>query len=256
VRRLVIGLAIAAIGFSVFACSTSGGTGGTIDGTNWQLKSYVASGTSTDVPAGVVVDAKFSGGNVAGFGGCNSYGGTATVSGSTIKIGDIRSTLMLCEGPAGDVETAYFAALPTAATFTATADDLTLYDSTGKAILSYEAGSDNPLEGAWNVTGYNNGNEAVTSPAVGTTLTATFTPDGKVAGSAGCNDYNGAYTLDGTSLTVGPLASTKKACDQAVMDQETQFLTALQTPTTVEPSGATITLRAADGATQVVLAPQ
>ena len=37
------------------------------------------------------------------------------------------------------------------------------------------------------------------------------------------------------------------------MDQETAFLAALQTPTTVEPSGNTVTLRAADGATQVVL---
>ena len=40
------------------------------------------------------------------------------------------------------------------------------------------------------------------------------------------------------------------------MDQETAFLTALQTPTTVEPSGGTVTLRDATGATQVVLAPQ
>ncbi len=52
------------------------------------------------------------------------------------------------------------------------------------------------------------------------------------------------------------VVTTRKACDQAIMDQETQFLTALQTPTTVETSGATITLRAADGATQVVLGPK
>lgn len=255
-RRLLIGLALAAIGSSVIACSTAGGTGGTIEGTNWQLKSYVVSGTSTDVPAGIVVDARFAAGKVAGFAGCNSYSGSATISGSTIKVGDIASTLMLCQGPGGDVETAYLATLPTAATFTATADALTLFDSTGKSILVYAAGSDNALEGAWNVTGYNNGNEAVVSPVTGTTLTATFTPDGQVAGSAGCNDFSGPYTLDGTSLTVGPLVSTKKACDQAIMDQETQFLTALETPTTVEPSGATITLRAADGATQVILGPQ
>jgi heat shock protein HslJ len=256
VRRLLIGLAIAAIGTSVIACSTAGGTGGTIEGTNWQLKSYVESGTSTDVPAGAVVDARFAAGKVAGSSGCNTYGGSAAVNGSTIEIGQLASTLMLCDGPGQAVETIYLTLLPTAKSFTATADALTLYDSTGKSILVYAAGSDNPLEGAWNVTGYNNGNEAVTSPIVDTTLTATFTPDGQVAGSAGCNDYSGPYTLDGTSLTVGPLVSTKKACDQAIMDQETQFLTALQTPTTVEPSGATITLRAADDATQVVLAPQ
>ena len=38
------------------------------------------------------------------------------------------------------------------------------------------------------------------------------------------------------------------------MDQETAFLTALQTPATVEQNGGIITLRNADGATQVTLA--
>ncbi len=78
----------------------------------------------------------------------------------------------------------------------------------------------------------------------------------KISGFAGCNDYSGPYKLDGSNLTVGPLVSTKKACEQAVMDQEAAFLTALQTPTTVETSGGNVTLRAASGETQVVLAPQ
>jgi heat shock protein HslJ len=43
------------------------------------------------------------------------------------------------------------------------------------------------------------------------------------------------------------------ACEQAIADQETAFLAALQTPTTVETSGATVTLRDASGSTQVVL---
>ncbi len=41
------------------------------------------------------------------------------------------------------------------------------------------------------------------------------------------------------------------------MDQETAFLAALQTtPTTVETSGATVTLRDASGATAVILGPK
>jgi heat shock protein HslJ len=47
-----------------------------------------------------------------------------------------------------------------------------------------------------------------------------------------------------------------KACDEAIMTQETQFLTALQTPATVETTGGTVTLRDASGATQVTLAPK
>jgi len=251
-RRMFIGLAVGALAFTLAACSTTGGTGGTLDGTNWVLKTYDVSGTATPVPAGVKVDAHFAGGKIAGFSGCNVYSGPATVSGATIKIGPTAGTLMACQGAGATVEQAYLANLGKAATFTATSTALTMFDSGGKSILVYDAGSANPLEGSWNVTGFNNGKQAVVSPATGTTLTADFGVD-TVAGSGGCNDYNGSYTLNGTAVTIGPLASTKKACEQAVMDQETEFLTALQTPSTVEVSGATVTLRAANGETQVVL---
>ena len=255
-RRIIIGLAVAVIGFSAVACSTTGGSGGTLEGTSWRLKTYDVSGTATPVPAPIVVDAKFAAGKVSGFAGCNVYNAPATISGATLKIGVAATTLKACEPAVTAVETACLAGLAKAATFTATADTLTIFDSSGKQLLVYSAASANPIEGAWNVTGYNNGKQAVVSPLTGTTLTATFTPDGNVAGNAGCNAYNGPYKLDGTKLTVGPLASTQKACEQPIMDQETQFLTALQTPTTVETSGATVTLRDASGAMQVVLAPQ
>ncbi len=262
-RRMLIGLGIATLGFSAAACSSTGGgspatggTGGTLDGTAWTLKTYDAGGTATPVPSGVVVDAKFAGGKVSGFAGCNVYTASAAISGATLKIGQAATTSMACEPAITAVETAYLANLARAATFTATAASLTIFDSTNKQVLDYVAASANPLEGEWNVTGYNTGTQAVTSPLAGTTLTATFTADGHVGGDAGCNNYSGPYKLDGTKLTVGPLATTRKACDQPIMDQETKFLAALQTPTTVETSGATVTLRDASGATQVVLSPK
>ena len=256
-RRLLIGIALVTVGIVVAACSGgSGGTGGTIEGTNWKLTSYDFGGTDTAVPAGLVVDATFKGGQVAGFSGCNVYNASATVDGAKLTVGKAATTMMACEPTATDLEASYLANLSNAATFTATADKLTIYNKTGKLVLTYAAGAANPLEGEWLVTGYNNGKEAVTSAIAGTELTAMFTPDGQVSGSAGCNNYNGAYKLDGTSLTVGPLATTMKACEQPIMDQEAQFLAALQTPTTVEPSGATVTLRDASGATQVILGPK
>jgi heat shock protein HslJ len=264
-RPFAIVFALGAIVLSTAACSTgggatpspaaAGGTGGTLEGTQWRLSTFDKAGTPTQVPAGVVVDARFASGRVAGSSGCNVYSGPAPVTGASIKIGPVASTLMACAGPAAEVESDYLAALSKVASFTATSDSLTLYDAAGTPILVYAAGPANPLEGEWIVTGYNNGRQAVTSPIVGTTLTAVFTADA-VSGSAGCNDYNGPYKLDGSKVTIGPLASTRKACEQAVMDQEQEFLTALQTPSTVEVSGATVTLRDASGATQVVLAPK
>lgn len=263
-RRLLIGLGILTIGLAAAACSSTGGgstaatggTGGTLDGTAWTLKTYDVGGTATAVPSGMVIDAKFAGGKVSGFAGCNVYTASAAISGATLKIGPAATTAMACEPAVSKVETAYLANLGKSATFTATADGLTIFGSDGTQLLVYGAASANPLEGEWNVTGYNTGTQAVTSPIAGTTLTATFTADGQVGGNAGCNSYSGPYKLDGKSLTVGPLATTMMACDQKIMDQETQFLAALQTPTNVETSGATVTLRDASGATQVVLGPK
>ena len=73
--------------------------------------------------------------------------------------------------------------------------------------------------GSWDVTGYNNGKQAVVSPVAGSKLSAIFTAD-QVSGSAGCNTYSGGYTIDGTTIKIGPLASTQKACaDEAVNTQ-------------------------------------
>ena len=261
-RRFAFGLAMGALAFATAACSATGGstsaaggTGGTIDGITWRLSSFSSAGTSTNTPAGVAVDALFDTGKVTGTSGCNRYNGPAMVTGASIKIGPLASTAMACIGPAADVEKAYLANLANAASFTATADKLTIYDAAGASILVYAAGPANPLVGEWNVTGYNNGKEAVVSPIAGTTLTATFTED-QVSGSSGCNTYSGGYKLDGDQVTIGPLASTMKACDQAIMDQETAFLTALQTPSSVEQAGTSITLRDASGAMQVNLGPK
>ena len=236
-RRMLIG-----IGISPSACSRPpaprpAATGGTLDGTGWQLKTYDVSGTATNVPEGVVVDARFADGKVVGFAGCNTYTAPATIADAKLTVGPAATTMKACEPDVTAVETAYLANLALSATFTATADALTIYGADGKQLLTYAAAAANPLLGEWIVTGYNNGQEAVTSPIDGTELTATFTPDGQVGGNAGCNTYTGGYKLDGTSLTAGPLASTMMACEQDVMDQETAFLAALQTPTTVEPSG-------------------
>ena len=61
----------------------------------------------------------------------------------------------------------------------------------------------------------------------GTIITAEFGPD-TITGSAGCNDYNGGYTISGSNLSVGALTSTRQACDELVMQQEQNYLTALE----------------------------
>jgi putative lipoprotein len=55
----------------------------------------------------------------------------------------------------------------------------------------------------------------------------TFTAEGRAQGFGGCNNFTGGYTLDRATLALGPLASTRKACPPAIMNQETRLHQAL-----------------------------
>jgi putative lipoprotein len=56
----------------------------------------------------------------------------------------------------------------------------------------------------------------------------TFTVEGRAHGSGGCNSFTGDYRLEDAMLELGPLATTRKACPPAIMDQEARFFEALE----------------------------
>ena len=63
----------------------------------------------------------------------------------------------------------------------------------------------------------------------GSTITMDLT-DGTASGTAGCNTYSGFYEPSGTSISFGPMATTRAACPEppGLMEQENQYLTELQ----------------------------
>jgi heat shock protein HslJ len=109
---------------------------------------------------------------------------------------------------------------------------------------------------SWQVTGINNGKQAVVSVIIGTTVTLNFGADGQVNGSAGCNKYTGSYEAKGDQLKVGPLGTTRMLCGEpeGIMQQEAQFLAALQAGTTFKITGNQLVIRNASGAMQVTAA--
>jgi heat shock protein HslJ len=145
--------------------------------------------------------------------------------------------------------------LEQAASFSATTASLVISDQTGRTLLEFAAAPSNPLVGTWEVTGYNNGAGALVSVAIDTEVTASFGADGTLAGSAGCNEYSGSYVVDGMALSIGPLATTRKACDESVMEQETRFLAALQATSGYRFEPHIVVLVLPDGASGVSLAP-
>ena len=52
--------------------------------------------------------------------------------------------------------------------------------------------------------------------------------DGSANGFGGCNTFGGSYELDGDSITIGPLASTMMACEEAKSAAEAAYLPALE----------------------------
>lgn len=76
-----------------------------------------------------------------------------------------------------------------------------------------------------------------------------FGPDGRLTGNASCNSITASYTLAGDKLKIGRIATTRKACGEALMEQEDRVLTALERAAraTVPPHGF-LTLQDAEGA--------
>lgn len=94
-------------------------------------------------------------------------------------------------------------------------------------------------------------------PMDGTGISAEFTADGKVSGSAGCNRYSGTYTISGSNITFSsPMASTMMMCEQAVMDQESAYLKALGEAKTYAIKGDQLTLTGGDDIKLVVYKAQ
>jgi heat shock protein HslJ len=75
----------------------------------------------------------------------------------------------------------------------------------------------------------------------GSKIAITF-DDGSLAMYAGCNNAVGAYTLTDGTLTVGPMAQTRMACEDALMAQDTWILAMLEAGPTVTSDGENITI--------------
>ncbi len=254
-------LALSAVGaLAVVGCSAIGAAqGGQLEGVTWRLSTYVADGKPVEVPAAIGATATFAGDQVSGSNGCNSYGGPYVVSGSSLTVGPLRSTMMACGPVQSAIETAFMTAFQAAGSYTATDAQLTIYDATGAQTLVFEPQAAITLVGTpWNVTQYNNGKQATVSPVLDSTITLEFGADGTVSGNATCNSYNGSFTTDGDSLSIGQLATTRMACASDELNtQEAQYLTALQNAATFEIQDGTLVIRdAADPpANQVFATP-
>ena len=204
---------------------------------------------------GTTISAHFGAdGTLSGSDGCNHYTGGYTVSGGTIRVDEsLASTLMACDPEIMDQARAYVDVLKSAPGFTVEGDRLVLTGEDGAVAVSFAIQDLALVDGTWTVTGYNDGQEAVTSVLEGTHLTATFAADGPMTGAAGCNSFHGTFTSSGDTLAIGPLAVTQMACTDppGVMKQESRLLAALESAATYAIEGDVLQIRTADEALAV-----
>ena len=142
---------------------------------------------------------------------------------------------------------------------TATAPPPATSTRTAEAAGAESSGAPNsPVGESWRVVSYFDGERAMAHPILGAEIDAVFGADGRVAGSAGCNNYSAAYRIEASGIAIGPVAATRRFCAEppGVMEQETRYLEALQSATTLRRDAESMQLRTAQDSLAVYLKRQ
>jgi heat shock protein HslJ len=90
----------------------------------------------------------------------------------------------------------------------------------------------------------------------GTVITASFSIDGKLTGSGGCNSYSGRYMVRETRMVVSRVISTSLACwDNNATLQESRYFSAIENAAALRVHDRVLTLYGTDGSTLLVFNP-
>ena len=231
------------------------GKSASLEGKLWILESYQTSeGETVDAILDSGARAEFENGEVSGSSGCNRFFGPYEADGDSISIGPLGSTLIACPEPVMEQEFGFLSSLQSASTFEILVDRLTLSNAAGDIVVTFVEGEPLNLTGTrWIANGVNNGRGGVQSVVIGNEITALFTEDGSISGSAGCNNYSGTYGVDGENISFGPLVANERFCEepQGTMEQEQEYLAALGTVATWNIDGDLLDLRTAEGSRAV-----
>jgi heat shock protein HslJ len=229
-----------------------GGEAVTLIGAPWDLVEFKdAAGVMTPAvaPASIWLhDDQMLSGN----GGCNNFAGGFILFGPDLTVIPGPSTMMACE-PAEVMaqEAAMLANLSETASYMIAGGQLHILNAAGEITLIFEPQVAPALVGTlWQVTDYNNGNQAVVGVLEGTQMTILFGEDGSVSGSAGCNNFMTDFSVEGDQIAIGPAATTMMMCPEpaGVMEQEAAFVLALETAATYSIRNDVLEMRTADDA--------
>lgn len=192
----------------------------TLDGTDWQLTLL----NGEKLPIGIIITLNFNDGQAGGNASCNSYGAGYRQDGNKLTFEEAFSSMMYCDGVM-DYESDYLFALGAVRSFLLEADNLSLLDASGQAILVFSKPQpySNLTNTFWKAVMVGE----ISFPA-DIEITMNFA-DGQVNGKAACNNYFASYTQVEDLLSFSGAGATKMACSETgVMELETAFLASLE----------------------------
>lgn len=218
-------------------------------GTAWILAAL----PGRNLAPGPAVTLRFAEGSAQGSDGCNRYSAPYSAGAGRLEVSPRgATTMMACPPELMQQAGAFTAALTGTRAYRQEGRRLLLVAGDGRVLAAFAA-QDTALAGtSWRVTAINNGRQAVVSVAAGSAATMTFAADGRLSGSAGCNNYTAAYSDDSGQVTIQPPAATRRMCPgKGVMEQEQWLLAALATVASARIEGNRLELRSAAGALAV-----
>ncbi|MGE5828183.1 MAG: META domain-containing protein, partial [Micromonosporaceae bacterium] len=207
--------------------------------------------------AGTRISIRFESGRLNANAGCNHLGGPYSVESGTLVVNDLAMTDMACMPATRMDQDTWLAAVLTARP-TIDLDGDTLMLASGPVELTMKdrrtVDPDRSLAGPrWRVESIIAG-DAVSSTPQEAEAHLTFTSDGQVDGSTGCNEFHGSYQAAGGMITFSKVGMTKKACPGAVNVLE-RAVTALfdgrPAPYRIEADQLTVTYPTGNGGLQL-----
>lgn len=217
-----------------------------LNDSEWVLIDYGVPGATIPVIGEAPLTLDFvNPGEVAGYGGCNSWGSTyETMDDELIAIAPGISTLMACADDAlNQQEAVYFGLLAEAAAFDLNGSQLTIFTAS-EQVLRFTAAGPIALHSArWELARIMQGDRNTFTPMEGYPIWLRLAPDGTVDGSSGCNSYFGEYAAGGDGLMFLRLMQTMMSCaDNAVHSLESRYMALLRDITRFEVVDGTLVL--------------
>jgi heat shock protein HslJ len=130
-KRIIVLFTLAGVLLAACAPAASPSIAG-----EWTLVSYGEPASPTSAAPDIETSIVFGNdGKVNGSAGCNTFGGDYTVGDDTLTFGALASTLMFCEGAAGEQETVLYTVFVDTASFVLDGDMLTVTSADGSAMV-------------------------------------------------------------------------------------------------------------------------